>query len=118
MAPVHLRFKYRLPTWNCPPRVLQLLTRTGIHRASQPILRIVRNLPAHRRSLFALITASTGPKISSWAIRAVGRDIRNHRRLQIKSALRRRDRIAASNQPPFSLADLDIAENRIHRGAG
>ena len=66
-----LAVKVQVAYMEFAPRLFQLFARAGIQRAGQPILGVVRYLQ-RVVEVRARITASTGPKISSWAMRAVG----------------------------------------------
>ena len=69
--------------------------------------------PAPASKSPARMTARTGPKISSWAIRARGVDVGEDRRLD-EIAIARRP-LAASEQPAFAAADLDVVEDPFQR---
>ncbi len=99
MAPVHLRFKYKLPDMKilaaarAPASPAELEYSAPVRPYS--VLSAISSACSKSR---ARITASTGPKISSCAIRAVGATSAMHRRFNIVAALRSRNRMPAGQQ--------------------
>ena len=111
IAPVHLRLKYRLPTKNCSRALREMVGVVGEDGAGQAVLRVVGESRARRRNRCALVTASTGPKISSWKIRALRIDVGDDgRRDEVAVAVG--GRVAAGDQAAFLLARLDVLQDR------
>src|ERR1022692_2425364 len=70
IAPVHLRLKYRLPTWK---RSLASRRWAGVFEKTAPVRPYCESLASESEcsKSLDLVTARTGPKISSWKMRAL-----------------------------------------------
>ena len=91
-----------------------LLRAARVQAAGQRVRRAVGDLQRLRRDRAPCITASTGPKISSWARRAVGRHVGEDVRGDVVALVgSERADVAGVGQPASLLALLDGAEDAL-----
>ena len=111
---MHLRLMYRLPTWNSSHRLLDLLFRRRKDRAGQSELRVVGDVQCVVE-IARLDHRQHRPKDLFLAMRGLGLDVGDDRRLDEEALARFGSPLAARDEPALRSSHVDVLQDRLHR---